>query len=226
RDGGNYPCGMAKAQATGEAQWILSADEYSSLAAFKRSTDEEETTQRYKATGLVQSLGMRLKLPQTTIATAQVFLHRFYIRETFKAFPSAELAPAVVFLASKVEEHPRKLKDVLHDSPLSPERVLQLEKIILQTVCFDLTVTHPYRFVFRIVKGLRDVPDELVQSAWIVVNDSYRTTLCIRVPSKSVAAGAFCYAAEKKGLDVASLAADAVTDQLILDCPRAEVQGS
>lgn len=85
------------------------------------------------------------------------------------------------------------------------ERLLALERIILQTISFDLSISHPYRFVFQLVKGLSQVPDELVQSAWIVVNDSYRTTLCIRFPPKQIALAALCLAAERRGLDLSQL---------------------
>lgn len=139
-----------------------------------------------------------------------MFLHRFYIRETFKTFPVTDVVPATVFLAAKVEEHPRKLRDVLYScepsrSESDSDRISTVEKIILQTICFDLTVTHPYRFVFKLLKALPNVPDELVQSAWIVVNDSYRTTVCIRYDAKSIAAAAICYAAEKKDLHLETL---------------------
>jgi len=129
----------------------------------------------------------------------------------------AELVPAAVFLAAKVEEHPRKLRELLEksqetgplaikegisetDGRVQRERVFTLERIILQTLCFDLAITHPYRFVFRLVKQLSSVPDELVQSAWIVVNDSFRTSLCIRFEAETIAVGAIHLAAERSQL--------------------------
>lgn len=74
----------------------------------------------------------------------------------------------MVFLASKVEESPRKLRDVLLKgltirfksaevfNENSPEysrlydRVLQLEKTTLAVLCFDLTVDHPFRHLARL----------------------------------------------------------------------------
>lgn len=185
---------------------------------------------------------MTLCRPQTTIATAQVFCHRFYIRETFRTFPYQETAPALLFLAAKVEEHPRKLKDVLQalnetssDTTTSTtgatdsnnntnlvERTLTLERIILQTLCFDLVVTHPYKYVFRLVKVLPHVADELVQSAWIVVNDSFRTSLSIRHPAKSIAAAAIVFALQKGGTAV-DLPFDFDKDEKILECPKGEL---
>jgi hypothetical protein len=59
--GRGMSAGLSKAGG-GEAQWILTAEEYGFLPAFKKSTEEEEFSLRYKATGMVQALGMRLKL--------------------------------------------------------------------------------------------------------------------------------------------------------------------
>lgn len=142
---------------------------------------------------------------------------------------------AIVFLTAKVEEHPRKLKDVIHawretsaaptsstnghDGDLLAERLETLEKIILKACCFDLVITHPYKYVFRLVKELPECPDELVQSAWIVVNDSYRTSLCIRFEPKTIAAAAIVYAAKKR-VELSHLPSLAPNEQgLVLDCP-------
>lgn len=74
----------------------------------------------------------------------------------------------MTFLASKVEESPRKLRDVILKglairfktsdafTETSPEflqlyeRVLRLEKTALAVLCFDLTVDHPFRHLARL----------------------------------------------------------------------------
>lgn len=45
-----------------EDQWILSADEYADLAAFKGATLEDELRDRSLAAEFIQKIGMRLKL--------------------------------------------------------------------------------------------------------------------------------------------------------------------
>jgi hypothetical protein len=40
----------------------------------------EERTRRAKAVNFITQAGILLKLPQLTLATASVFLHRFYMR--------------------------------------------------------------------------------------------------------------------------------------------------
>lgn len=78
------------------------------------------------------------------------------------------------FLASKIEESPRKLRDCLHhalalrfknnteimdrfaegtrDYRQLYERILGLEKVVLVASCFDLTIDHPYRHLARLFK--------------------------------------------------------------------------
>lgn len=80
-----------------------------------------------------------------------------------------------LFLAAKVEETPKKLRDVLLHSdavrnegtgkePLSPtsndytwlkDQVLQGERAVLQTMAFELTIDHPYKYVLNYVKTFR-----------------------------------------------------------------------
>lgn len=165
-----------------------------------------------------------------------------------------ELGQAAVFVASKIDEHPRKIKDVLHaalcmrfktddisgsfsfadDAPeyvKLKERLLCLEKILLQTCCFDLTIKHPYNYVFRNVKLLRDpsVEDQLVQSAWVVINDSLRTTICIRFAPKAVSAAALYYAARREAIDLGQLVglpagSDPVEAEIFAAAPQDQVR--
>nr|CAG4645658.1 EOG090X09KD [Lynceus sp. MCZ IZ 141354] len=63
------------------------------------------------------------------------------------------------------------------------EEVLTLERILLQTIRFDLQVEHPYSFLLKYaksIKGDRSKLEKMVNSAWIFVNDSLCTTLCLQ----------------------------------------------
>lgn len=50
--------------------------------------------------------------PRLTISTSIVFFHRFFSRQSFKFHSRFDVATACVFLASKVDETPRKVASV------------------------------------------------------------------------------------------------------------------
>jgi cyclin T len=86
------------------------------------------------------------------------------------------------------------------------ERILLLERVILHTIGFELSIDHPYKFLVDLVKRLgrqlEHVPkvgppiplsgkltNELVQYAMNFANDSMHTTLCLQYPARIVAMG-------------------------------------
>ncbi|XP_022738698.1 cyclin-T1-4-like isoform X2 [Durio zibethinus] len=120
---------------------------------------------RYSYCAFIQNLGLQLELPQTTIGTAMVLCHRFFVRRSHACHDRFLIATAAIFLAAKSEETPRPLNDVLRTSweifhkqdirylsyllPIDwfeqyRERVIEAEQMILTTLNFELNVQHPY----------------------------------------------------------------------------------
>ncbi|VDI12722.1 Hypothetical predicted protein, partial [Mytilus galloprovincialis] len=77
-------------------------------------------------------------------------------------------AAGCLFLAGKVEETPKKCKDIVKitQSILSPqlfsvfsedpkEEIMTLERILLQTIKFDLQVDHPYACLLKFAKQVK-----------------------------------------------------------------------
>ncbi|EFJ06759.1 hypothetical protein SELMODRAFT_236447 [Selaginella moellendorffii] len=62
---------------------------------------------------LIQESGILLRLPQAVMATGQVLFHRFYCKKSFTRFNVKRVAASCVWLAAKLEESPRKIRDVL-----------------------------------------------------------------------------------------------------------------
>ncbi|KAJ8274819.1 hypothetical protein COCON_G00094440 [Conger conger] len=156
------------------------------------------TEARYRREGarFIFDVGTRLGLHYDTLATGIIYFHRFYMFHSFKQFPRYVTGACCLFLAGKVEETPKKCKDIIKtarsllndvqfaqfgDDP--KEEVMVLERILLQTIKFDLQVEHPYQFLLRYakqLKGDKNKVQKLVQMAWTFVNDSLCTMLSLQ----------------------------------------------
>lgn len=103
-----------------------------------------------------------------TVATGVVFFHRFFMLQSFKQFDRWVVAAACLLLAGKVEETPKKCKDILKvtHSLLNSQQMAQFgsnpkeellthERILLQTIKFDLQLEHPYSYLLKFAKGLK-----------------------------------------------------------------------
>ncbi|XP_059562488.1 cyclin-K-like [Myotis daubentonii] len=156
------------------------------------------TEARYRREGarFISDVGTHLGLHYDTLATGIIYFHRFYMFHSFKQFPRYITGACCLFLAGKVEETPKKCKDIIKtarsllndvqfgqfgDDP--KEEVMVLERILLQTIKFDLQVEHPYQFLLKYakqLKGDKNKVQKLVQMAWTFVNDSLCTTLSLQ----------------------------------------------
>uniref|UniRef100_A0A6B2E8Y8 Cyclin-K n=1 Tax=Phlebotomus kandelakii TaxID=1109342 RepID=A0A6B2E8Y8_9DIPT len=157
-----------------------------------------DTERRYRKEGarFIMECGTAMELVHITMATGIVYFHRFYMFHSFRTFPHYVTACCCLLLAGKVEETPKKCKDIIKTTKglLSEhkfssfgedpkEEVMTLERILLQTIKFDLQVDHPYGFLVKYAKCLKGDPTKLqkmVQMAWNFVNDSLSTTVCLQ----------------------------------------------
>uniref|UniRef100_A0ACD5X3Q2 Uncharacterized protein n=1 Tax=Avena sativa TaxID=4498 RepID=A0ACD5X3Q2_AVESA len=150
--------------------------------------------------------------PPVTIATAVVFCHRFFLRQSHARNDRMTIATVCMFLAGKVEETPRPLKDVILISyevihkkdPAAVARIKQKEvyekqkellligeRVVLVTLDFDLNVHHPYKPLVQAIEKFNKVAQKaLAQAAWSFVNDGLRTSLCLQFKPQHIAAGA------------------------------------
>ncbi|GAB2209529.1 hypothetical protein Droror1_Dr00026747 [Drosera rotundifolia] len=136
--------------------------------------------------------------PQVTIATAIIFSHRYYLRQSHSKNDRRTVATTCMFLAGKVEETPRSLKDVILVSyelinekdpeavqkikqkevyEQQKELILMAERVVLATLGFNLNVQHLYEPLVETVKRLG-------------------TSLCLQFQPHHVAAGVTFLAAK------------------------------
>uniref|UniRef100_A0A671Y7X5 Cyclin L1a n=1 Tax=Sparus aurata TaxID=8175 RepID=A0A671Y7X5_SPAAU len=73
-----------------------------------------ETDLRILGCELIQSAGILLRLPQVAMATGQVLFHRFFYSKSFVKHSFEIVAMACINLASKIEEAPRRIRDVIN----------------------------------------------------------------------------------------------------------------
>jgi protein BUR2 len=132
-----------------------------------------------------------------------------------------QIAAIALFLATKVEEACRKIKElviaccrVAQKNPqlLVDEQtkdfwrwrdtILLNEDVILEVLCFDLTFESPYRTLHNLIKYYNVQHNkQLRDSAWSFINDSNMTQLCLLYTSRTIACTAlYCGA---KHADVA-----------------------
>ncbi len=94
---------------------VLPLDKLSPTPSSKDGLSAEtELEVRSLACDLVQIAGKLLRLPQVAMATACVLFHRFYYAKSMVRLPFDVVAMAALGLASKIEESPRRTRDIIN----------------------------------------------------------------------------------------------------------------
>ncbi|BEJ16743.1 hypothetical protein CspHIS471_0601440 [Cutaneotrichosporon sp. HIS471] len=75
---------------------------------------------------MIQEAGVMLKLPQSTLATAQVILHRFFYVSSLTSFGVNDLSVSCLYLATKLNETPTRLRDIINTYMFLQARVRHL----------------------------------------------------------------------------------------------------
>lgn len=139
-------------------------------------------------------LGRRMALRQQALATAQVYVKRFYLRvEMRKTNPYLIMATAV-YLACKMEECPQHIRLMLGEAARQwPElavsetsKIGECEFALISTLSSRLICHHPYRTLSELspVFGLSAEENQLAHS---IINDSYNTDLPLLYPPHIIA---------------------------------------
>jgi len=186
-------------------QWLLEKQDLVKERQADLEVLSEEEYQKIMIffTNFIQQLGETLKLRQQVIATATVFLKRFYARNSLKCIDPLLLAPTAVFLASKVEESGvisnnrliTTCQSVVKNKftyayttefPYRINQVLECEFYLLESMDCCLIVYQPYRPLVQYGQDLGS-DSEVLQLAWMITNDSLRTDVCLMYPPYQIA---------------------------------------
>uniref|UniRef100_H2Z208 Cyclin-L1 n=1 Tax=Ciona savignyi TaxID=51511 RepID=H2Z208_CIOSA len=165
----------------------------------------------------IQEAGIMLRVPQVAMANAQVLFQRFFFAKSFVKNKMEEVAMACIWLASKVEEAPRRVRDVINvfhyirqkritKSPLPMQldsnyitlknNVIKSERRLLKELGFCVHVKHPHKIIVVYLQVLEmEKNKDLVQTAWNYMNDSLRTTVFVRNTPETIACACIYLAA-------------------------------
>lgn len=201
-----------------QSQWLFTPSELlRSPSILDGMPAAQELANRQKGVNFITQVGIMLKLPQLTLATASVYLHRLFMRQKMQTERNPGLhhysaAATALFLATKVEENCRKMRELVvaccRVAQKQPnlvvdeqnkeywkwrDTILHNEDVLLEALCFDLQLDQPYRVLFEFLQyyGVQDNKN-LRNSSWAFLNDSHVTTMCL-LHSPRIIAGAALY---------------------------------
>ncbi|XP_067687687.1 cyclin-T2-like isoform X1 [Haliotis asinina] len=187
-------------------RWIFTKEQLQNTPSRKGGIDyAKELAYRQQAANLIQDMGQRLQVNQLCINTAIVYMHRFYMFQSFHRFHRNVIAPACLFLAAKVEEQLRKLEHVIkvartclnRDAPPldtkseayleQAQELVVNENILLQSLGFDIQVDHPHTHVVKTCQLVRASKDLAQTSYFLATNSLHLTTMCLQYKPTIVA---------------------------------------
>lgn len=198
-----------------QSQWLFTPEELLRTPSLLDGMPvEQELANRQKGVNFITQVGIMLKLPQLTLATASVYLHRFFMRHAMvqnnkPGLHHYSVAATAIFLATKVEENYRKMRELVvaccRVAQKQPnlvvdeqskeywkwrDTILHNEDLLLEALCFDLQLEQPHRILLDLMR-FHDIQEnkQLRNASWAFVNDSLITTLCLQLsPASSLAA--------------------------------------
>ncbi|KAL1971295.1 hypothetical protein VTN77DRAFT_247 [Rasamsonia byssochlamydoides] len=139
-------------------------------------------------------LGKRMSTRQQALATAQVYVKRFYTKVELRQTNPYLVLTTAFYLACKMEECPQHIRFVVSEARgLWPDFITnevsklgECEFSLISEMSSQLIVHHPYRTLSELQPELGLTSDE-VALAWSVINDHYLTDLPLLYPPHVIA---------------------------------------
>ncbi|XP_020729429.1 cyclin-L2 isoform X3 [Odocoileus virginianus] len=150
---------------------------------------DTETDLRVVGCELIQAAGILLRLPQVAMATGQVLFQRFFYTKSFVKHSMEHVSMACVHLASKIEEAPRRIRDVINvfhrlrhlrekkkpvpllldqDYVNLKNQIIKAERRVLKELGFCVHVKHPHKIIVMYLQVLEcERNQHLVQTSWV-----------------------------------------------------------
>ncbi|KAH7830759.1 putative Cycline T [Monocercomonoides exilis] len=177
--------------------------------SFKDGIPEEiEISMRYRSCMMIQALSKCLSLPSSPTQTACYFLHKFYMKHSFKKYDNEVVILTCLFFAAKCEENPKHLRTIIRAYDLvkngvrtdtldekSPQflnirqQVFDCERLLMNTLDFDFWVDQPDYYLTTFL-GRVNASIDFANTAWAVVRDIFLSPLCIIFSAETIAVAA------------------------------------
>lgn len=187
---------------------------------------ETEKDLRILGCELIQTAGILLNLPQVAMATGQVIFQRFFYSKSFVRHNMETVAMSCVCLASKIEEAPRRIRDVINvfhhikqvriQKDITPiildqfytnlkNQVIKAERRVLKELGFCVHVKHPHKLIVMYLQVLKyEKHEKMMQISWNFMNDSLRTDVFMRYQPETIACACIYLSARKLGIALPS----------------------
>ena len=133
----------------------------------------------------IRDLAKKLQVRQQAVATAQLYLRRFYTKIEIRRTNPYLLAATALYLACKTEEAPQHIRMVVNEAnsqwqefftTRDTSRVGECEFFLISEMNSQMIVHQPYRSLNVLAPEFALTPEE-TQLAWTIINDHYMTDL-------------------------------------------------
>lgn len=139
---------------------------------------------------MIQVLGRHLNVRQRVLATAEVYIARFFTKATIQEVNVYLVIASCIYVACKAEECPQHIRTIASEArSLWPEyithdatKIAECEFYIMEELDTHTIVHHPYKpltEISRTMTGQLALSQEELQSTWSMINDSYATDLIL-----------------------------------------------
>lgn len=188
-------------ESTHRRNWLFSKEE---LAAMRQRLEDEDpkTVQAFPLPSprhlniyfnqQINRLGKRLGARQQPMATAQLYVKRFYTKVEIRYTNPYLLMATAVYLACKMEECPHHIRLVssearsLWGEGMDAPKIGECEFSLISEMNSQLIVHQPYRTLKHLQDDFGLTPEESAL-AWSIINDHYMTDLPLLYPPHIIA---------------------------------------
>lgn len=177
----------------------LMPDQLEMLQRQSGTFGEAGAKRRIGAFHFAWKLCRELGFPVRVLCQTMVLFQRLILWNSMKDYSTMILVSACTIIAFKVEDTPKKVRDVaaaalkirnLSTSASNIEdlrmRIVQFEQTVLESACFDLRSSDGHVYVVKIAHALK-MPRDVAALAWNIFTDAHCCEAILKQPPHTIA---------------------------------------